>query len=334
MPKFSIIVPVYNVIEYLPQCVESIVNQSFRDYELILVDDGSTDGSGDLCDALAEKYGKIHVIHKENGGHSSARKAGLTASGGEYILFVDSDDYLDVNLLQNVDVVLNEHYPDVVAFDFYSVTEEGEILSTYVNKEEEGLYTGEKLSGIRNRCIYDKTIKDLNTGNIAYSLWSKIFRRSCIEAQLHAVPNEIVQGEDLAAVMPVLCACNSLCIYHFAGYYYRQRNTSITHSFNKDDLGRKEPLISHLLSHTPGIDDMNIYLYTYFAMVGYISKAFASVKCFAQFREIMRLPQNKFFMKRVKNIDGKYYDLKENIRLFCVKHELWAVLWVLMRLKN
>ena len=95
IPILSIIVPVYNVADYLPRCMDSILSQSFADFEVLLVDDGSTDGSGDICDAYPNRDSRVRVFHKENGGVSSARNIGLEKSKGEWITFVDADDYLD-----------------------------------------------------------------------------------------------------------------------------------------------------------------------------------------------------------------------------------------------
>ena len=97
-PEISIIVPVYNVEKYLKRCIDSILNQSFTDFELILVDDGSTDNSGEIIDEYAIKDERIKVIHKENGGLSSARNVGIEYSKGNYIAFVDSDDYINKNM--------------------------------------------------------------------------------------------------------------------------------------------------------------------------------------------------------------------------------------------
>ncbi len=100
MPKVSVIVPIYKVEEYLPKCVDSILSQTFTDFECILVDDGSPDNCGKICDEYAKKDSRIKVIHKENGGLSSARNAGLDIAQGEYITFVDSDDWINVHMLQ------------------------------------------------------------------------------------------------------------------------------------------------------------------------------------------------------------------------------------------
>ena len=97
MCKFSVIVPVYKVETYLPRCIESILNQTVTDFELILIDDGSPDCSGEICDAYAAKDSRIRVIHQKNGGVSKARNAGLDIAQGEYIVFVDSDDWVDAD---------------------------------------------------------------------------------------------------------------------------------------------------------------------------------------------------------------------------------------------
>lgn len=102
LPLISIIVPVYNIMEYLPRCVHSIMAQTYRNLEIILVDDGSTDGTGELCDSLAKEDSRIRVFHKENGGSSSARNLGISRAGGEYLGFVDSDDYIDSDMYERL----------------------------------------------------------------------------------------------------------------------------------------------------------------------------------------------------------------------------------------
>ena len=100
-PKISVIVPVYNVQKYLSRCIDSILAQTFTDFELLLINDGSKDNSGKMCDEYAKKDTRIHVFHKENGGVSSARNLGLENVQGEWITFIDSDDYLNINFLSN-----------------------------------------------------------------------------------------------------------------------------------------------------------------------------------------------------------------------------------------
>ena len=113
----SVIVPVYNIEEYLPQCIDSIINQSYGELEIILVDDGSTDSGGNICDRYARMDSRIKVIHKENGGLVSARKAGVNRAAGEYVTFVDGDDWIEQDAYQKL--IDSGQGADIIAFACY-----------------------------------------------------------------------------------------------------------------------------------------------------------------------------------------------------------------------
>lgn len=128
--RFSVIVPVYNVEKYLQKCVDSILRQSYKDYELILVDDGSQDKSGEICDYYANMNTDITIscIHKNNGGLSDARNVGISHASGEYLLFVDSDDWIDVNALLNINSVIKGQNVDVVVSRFVEAFEDKSVI--------------------------------------------------------------------------------------------------------------------------------------------------------------------------------------------------------------
>ena len=119
MAKLSVIVPIYNVEKYLRQCLESIVNQTFRDLEIILVDDGSPDKCGEICDEYAKKDNRIIVIHKANGGLSAARNDALNIATGEWIAFVDSDDWLDIDIYEKAITAGDRYDVDILLFNSY-----------------------------------------------------------------------------------------------------------------------------------------------------------------------------------------------------------------------
>ena len=116
--KISIIVPVYNVADYIRECLDSLVNQTYQNIEIILVDDGSTDLSGQICDEYAKKDRRIIVFHKTNGGLVSARKAGIRIATGEYVTYVDSDDWININAYEELVKIVIEYHPDIIAYDF------------------------------------------------------------------------------------------------------------------------------------------------------------------------------------------------------------------------
>ena len=167
--KISVIVPVYNVEQYLERCVESIVNQTYKNLEIILVNDGSTDNSGELCDELAKKDNRIKVVHKENGGLSDARNNGERESTGEYIIFIDSDDYIHhemLNTLYNQIVEKNADVSICGVMNVYSNSETpqcSDINMDFVCDKEGFLkeyLIGEKIPGSICNKLLKKSIAD------------------------------------------------------------------------------------------------------------------------------------------------------------------------------
>ena len=161
MVKVSVVVPVYNCDKYINKCLESISGQTFKDLEIILVDDGSTDASGELCDAFAKKDDRVKVYHKPNGGVSSARNFGLSKASGEYVMFVDSDDYIlsdgikkaEEYLLKSVDLI------------FFAPTE------NMLKHDSEKYKEMSRFDVIENYSVWQKYF---------YSPWSKFFKKSII----------------------------------------------------------------------------------------------------------------------------------------------------------
>ena len=134
MPRVSIIVPVYNVEKYLSQCVESILAQTFTDYEVILIDDGSLDNSGSICDFYADRDPRIKVLHQKNGGVCKARNAGLDIAKGEYIAFCDSDDYCTPVWLERLIHTAQSENAELVVSGFHAVDENAQVLWTFQNE--------------------------------------------------------------------------------------------------------------------------------------------------------------------------------------------------------
>lgn len=219
----SIIVPVYNIIEYLPQCLESLIGQTFSDIEIILVDDGSTDGCWDVCEAYKRRDSRIIVIHKENGGLVSARKAGLKAAAGEYIAYVDGDDWIEPDMYRRMYGKLVEHQADVVMCGRYEDT--GSSSKRVFHGILEGKYGKQELL----QRVYPKMIADdaFFEWCVFPGLWDKLFRRECVERFQFAVDERIVMGEDAACVYPCLLNADSIYVLHECLYHYRQTASSM-----------------------------------------------------------------------------------------------------------
>lgn len=222
-PLLSVIVPIYNVGTYLNQCIDSIRCQTYTNLEIILVDDGSTDSSSTICDMYAIKDNRIRVVHKENGGLVSARKAGVHLSVGEYVTFVDGDDWLDSDAYESVFSLMNGiNAPDMIVYG--CVEEYGSFCKPVTNKVKAELYTGTELEELKNHILMDDYFFEWN---ILPHLCDKIIKRKLLEKNLNNVHDSITFGEDAACSYPCMIQADSILVSKLVPYHYRQREGSI-----------------------------------------------------------------------------------------------------------
>ena len=160
---FSVIVPVYKVEKYLENCINSALNQTFEDFELILVDDGSPDGCPEICESFKEKDNRVKVIHKPNGGLASARRAGIKIAEGDYILNLDSDDMIEKDTLECAYKIIKDTGSDIVSFS-YRWVKNGQTFNVTNDGINEGFYDKE---GIKTH-IYPRLLMDKNMNHISY----------------------------------------------------------------------------------------------------------------------------------------------------------------------
>ena len=216
--KLSIIVPVYNVEPYLRRCIDSILAQTFTDFELILVDDGSPDNCPAICDEYADKDPRIVVIHKENGGISDARNAGLDISRGEYIGFVDSDDFIHPQTYEIAIRIASEQEADVVQWGYLQFSCISEIESqTFINKENIDLKIVDSKYVVENYYPHNRFL-------IHHVLWTKVFKRRVFNNI--KFPKGVI-NEDSYILLQTLDASTKYVIIEEKLYYYYQRSDSI-----------------------------------------------------------------------------------------------------------
>ena len=225
---FSIIVPAYNAEKYLQECVESVLSQSLKDFELILVDDGSKDDTPKICDEYARKDTRVRVIHKQNGGSSSARNVGIDASAGEYIMFLDSDDYWDdKNALRNIKENISKKEADIYMMGF----------KKFFQKENKLTDEHWDVDEIDRADEQEDKLKCIMQNNMFIaSAWNKIIRR------MFLIRNEIKfvvgqNAEDIEWCAKLLLTTNKIIALDLNFYIYRkQNNESISSNINKKIL--------------------------------------------------------------------------------------------------
>lgn len=212
MDLISIIVPVYNVENYLERCINSLLNQTYKNLEIILIDDGSTDNSGCICDKYASKFENIIVYHKKNGGLSSARNYGLDRIGNniKYIAFVDSDDFLHPRMYEILYNDLIKYECDIAVCNIYK---------TYTTKNNE--YISEKVTILNSNEYLNNYFDDFYRSNV---VWNKLYKKECIQ-NLRFKEEKIY--EDIFYSPQVVCNTNKIVINESKLYYYYQRRGSI-----------------------------------------------------------------------------------------------------------
>lgn len=248
MELISVIVPVYNVESYLEKCIESIQNQSYKSLEIILVNDGSTDSSGDICDKYATCDKRIRVIHQKNGGISSARNTGLEVANGDYIAFVDSDDYIEPKMYEDLLNVLKEYNLDII--DCGSFRDKNGMITGGCNDGQIEIY--EKDDALR-LAMHDGFT----------SVWNKLYKRDIV---INIRFPEGRKFEDSAISYLYIANANRIGHINRSYYYYRLNLNSTTQtSFDPKSrwdfvLGYEERLKYAIEHQLPYIDDCNSLL--------------------------------------------------------------------------
>lgn len=208
----SVVIPVYNAEEFLFDSVESVRVQSWENLELILVDDGSTDQSGSICDSLAQKDSRIRVLHLKNGGVSRARNRGVAEAEGEYITFLDADDRMKPETISTLCGLLEKHGADIAVCGHEECISEGRRIPKF-GTEETHVWSGKEI------------MREFLTNNrIGWNVWGKMFRRECIRGC--EFPLDITIGEDMYFVFQACREAKTLCLYDHCLYEYRIRDGS------------------------------------------------------------------------------------------------------------
>lgn len=243
MKRFSIIIPVYNTEKYLEKCLESIVNQTFNDYEAIVVNDGTTDNSEKIIDEFCSKYPNIKKINKTNGGLSDARNYGIKEATGEYLLFLDSDDYFDIKLLEKINIVLEQKKYDLVKFGYDLVYDEKQELKQENLEEKE--YTNEDffIQKVLNKISFEVA-------------WAYAYKKSFWDKYNFEYPKGYYH-EDLALTPKIILKARNIYNLNYIGYHYVQVGSSITRNNNYEKTCQR---IKHLVHHFDNLyEEVNKY---------------------------------------------------------------------------
>lgn len=240
-PFFSIITPIYNSEKYIEKGVKSVIAQSFKNFELILIDDGSPDNSGQICDMYAKKDSRIKVIHKQNGGVSSARNSGLNIANGEYVLFLDSDDYFAGEALELCYRLIEKNKLDILQFSLIGVNEDGS--------------QNIKRNSIKNDTEVLASYDYIKNQNYLVCAGGSCIKRSIIETNKIRFCKEIKLAEDQLFILTAIMHAQRIQFCHKGLYYYLNNVDSSSNNSKTEDIKKSIFEINHFVKKYPQLKE-------------------------------------------------------------------------------
>ncbi len=328
-PFLSIIIPVYNAKPYLSSCIDSILKQTWTDYEIILVDDGSTDGSSAVCGEYASRYDHIRCHHQPNSGHTAARQQGYRLSRGQYVTFVDSDDWVAADMYSRMCQAAMDTHADILHCNYIAAMPDCE--KNCKSPFPAGFYDKNRLTAeVYPNMIYFGTFF---VYGIAPSMCNKIFRRSLLEKHLMRVPHDVVVGEDGLASYSCMLEASSIYFFEESFYYYRSSQESVTHhamdckrlSENRIMFDTYRQIIDTV--QYPYLEKQLNYFFAYQSLLTFIPVFRQMTECGTNFRQT--------FMSECENINirkafaaikiGDITGTHNKLYAFCIRHKLYLL---------
>lgn len=235
----SVVLPIYNVENYLDRCINSVVNQTYKKLEIILVDDGSPDACPAKCEEWARKDKRIKVIHKANAGLGYARNTGIENASGEYICFFDSDDYIAANTIEKTYESVKKNKADIGIFGFSMVNKSGEVTSTIIPKTEFQKYVGKKVLTSFLPELIGKNPDNGKATGLRMSAWTSLYSMELIQKNSwRFVSERYIISEDVYSLLELYHDVKAVVVIPEALYFYCENETSLTHSYKKDRYKR------------------------------------------------------------------------------------------------
>lgn len=331
----SVIIPVYNVKPYLEECISSVRAQTYKELEIIIVDDGSTDGSGELCDAIKEKDNRILVIHKKNAGLGYARNSALDVFSGRYVTFVDSDDYIAPNMIEALYKGLKENKVDECKMGFQRVKNDRSVC----NETE---YKNEVFPGDEAKTKYAPRLigsdSDKHDG-IEMCVWGVIFNGDIIREHNLRFPSEReLISEDLIFHLEYSQYANGACTITNTDYKYRVNEESLSKSYRTDRMEKSlffyDEVIRRLKIYGYGENVVNrakriLFVYTRTSISQEVT--YKKNTIVVAVRNIKKICSNTHLLEIINSYPIREFGLPQRVFLECVKHKMGLALYILKK---
>lgn len=265
--KVSIVIPVYNKERTLKRCIDSVINQTYSEFEIILLDDGSTDDSSNICKEYTEIDNRIRYYYQNNSGQTAARKKGLEYAKTELVMFIDSDDYIDNDYIEIlIKATLENKECDLITSGIFF--EYDGFRKCLMDGIEPGNYSGAEIKGLLNCVLYDRTT---NSQGILHSMSGKVFKKELLLKVFDIIDSRLIIDEDGIAVFTYVCLSNNLKVMRYAGYHYVQYKESAIHCVSDEKLNNLNLLKNQYVEVT---NKLGIYEQIKYSLAEHISSAY------------------------------------------------------------
>lgn len=334
-PVFSIIVPIYKVEEYLPQCLDSILGQKYEDFEVLLIDDGSPDNCPDICDKYAQKDQRIRVLHKQNEGLVKAREDGLEMAQGIYIGYVDGDDWMEDNWLIKVSEVVKAYQPDMITYNTYldypNHTEQVELLVA------DGFYDKKAME----QEIYPIMLYDNNENFYKFGIYpsvsNKMIKKDII-VKNRCTDYRITMGEDAACVYASLLDAKTLFVMNDYFYHYRQNPGSMTNAYDENRFEKYQLLLTYMdkvLKHAQyGLEEQLKYHKAFRVKHAILNESKAPGSLRKRAAQLKQKLRQYGFEDAFDTVKTEHIDRKSGIFVFLTRHRLYYGLIIMCDVFN
>ena len=304
----SIIIPVYKVEKYLEKCIESVLKQTYTNLQIILVDDGSPDNCGKICDEYAKKDSRIEVIHKANGGLSDARNVGISKAKGRYIGFVDSDDYIKENMYEILLNLIKKYDADVSICNLYDVIDGNE----YIRNKENGIREYSRLD-ILKEVLLDK--------NIQSYAWNKLYKKELFDEIKYPIGKKY---EDIGTTFYIFEKCNKIVVTSEPEYYYLKRSDSLVNNVTESTVfDYMELILQRYLYINDNIKELKQYNDYY--LVRTLLTANNDIKELKQIEEKTKQKYNELYNISKEILRTNYSNLKK----FFTEEQNEKIIWII-----
>ena len=340
-PKVSIVIPVYAAEKYLNQCVESVVNQTYRNLEIILVDDESPDSCPEMCDMWAGKDDRIRVIHKKNAGAGYARNSGLQIATGKYICFFDSDDYLAPDAIHKALSLAKKEQTDIVIFGAVTVDRDGNCISKMVPEAKQSCYRGEEIRNVFLPDLIDRKNDHVEIKNLILSFWVCMFSMELIRRNNWEIVSEREYlSEDSYSLISLYQDVKRVAILPEPIYFYREIEGSLSHTYKENFYQKIRKFyldcigLSVRLEYTEKIRTRIAGLFFALSIGAMKQIASCDLGMIGQIREIRKVVRDDTMQHALVKLTGCYRARARRILLWAMRKQWYLLVYLFVKVQT